>query len=379
MSRPYFRRKGDTANPVSNYVFIAFLIGVLYLFYLIIRPFLSDIFIAIVMAMVLYPFYSMLQKIFRGKKILSALLTILLLILVFLIPFSLLSGLITSQSLDFYQKISDGLKDGSLKKIIDIKLLSFNLLFERWQIDFQSLRVEEYVGKFLKTFSEFIYTEMTTLAKGVVGILFDLIIVLFITFFLLIDGEKFLREIKVFSPLEVTHHERIVLQLQRTLKATLKGSIIVALTQGLLGGIGFWIFGIPSSAFWGVCMVFSSVIPLVGTSILWVPAAIYLAFTSSLWMAIGLALWGTLIISGADNVLRPLLLKGEANLHPLLTFLSVLGGLIYFGFLGFILGPIVLSFLMTMFEIYKKEFLIEPPDLDADELGSAEGRSCRLP
>lgn len=363
MSRPHFIRKGDTANPVSKFVFIAFLIGVLYLFYLIIRPFLSDLFIAMVMAIVFYPLYKKLQRVLWGWKIVSALITILLIVLVFLIPVALLSGVITSQSLDFYQKISNGLKDGSLKKLIDLKLVSFNLFFERWQIDFQSLGVEEYVAKFLKTFSEFIYTEMAALAKGVAGILFDLIIVLFISFFLLIDGEKFLREIKVLSPLEVTHHERIVHQLERTLKATLKGSIIVALTQGFLGGVGFWIFNIPSAAFWGVCMVFSSVIPLVGTSILWIPAALYLAFTSSFWMAIGLALWGTLIISGADNVLRPLLLKGDANLHPLLTFLSVLGGLIYFGFLGFILGPIVLSFLMTLFEIYKKEFLSETPEI----------------
>ncbi len=338
---------------------MAFLLGVLYLFYLVIHPFLTDIFVATVTAMIFYPLYKKLLRVFKGWKILSAILTIFIMILTFLVPISLFSGVITGQSLDLYEKISKGLQDGSIKKTIDLKLVYFNLFFDRWQIDIQSLRFEEYVGKFLTTFSEFIYTEMTALAKGVAGILFDLIIVLFISFFLLIDGEKFLHEIKVFSPLEISHHNRILLQLERTIKATLKGSIIVAITQGILGGIGFWIFGVPSSAFWGACMVFSSVIPLIGTSIIWVPAALYLAFTSSFWMALGLALWGTLIISGADNVLRPLLLKGEANLHPLLTFLSVLGGLIYFGFLGFILGPVVLSFLMTLFDIYKREFLSE--------------------
>jgi predicted PurR-regulated permease PerM len=361
MSRPYFKKNEDSSTPFSNYVFMAFLFGILYLFYLVIHPFLTDLFVALVMAMVFYPIYKKLLKLFKGLKILSAILTVLIMILAFLIPIFLLSGVITSQSLDLYQKISKGLQDGSIKRVIDLKLVYFNLFFDRWQIDIQSLRLEEYIGKFLTTFSEFIYTEMTALAKGVAGTLFDLIIVLFVSFFLLIDGEKFLHEIKIFSPLEVTHHDRILLQLEKTVKATLKGSIIVALTQGLLGGIGFWIFGVPSSAFWGVCMVFSSVIPLIGTSIIWIPAALYLAFTSSYWMALGLVLWGTLIISGADNVLRPLLLKGEANLHPLLTFLSVLGGLIYFGFLGFILGPVVLSFLMTLFDIYKREFLEEIP------------------
>jgi predicted PurR-regulated permease PerM len=361
MSRPHFKKKEDSATPFSNFVFMAFLIGVLYLFYLVIRPFLTDIFVATVTAMICYPLYKKLVRAFKGLKILSAILTILVVILVFLVTLSLLSGVITSQSLDLYEKISRGLQDGSIKKAIDLKLVYFNLFFDRWQIDIETLRLEESIGKFLTTFSEFIYKEMTVLARGVAGTLFDLIIVLFISFFLLIDGEKFLYEIKMVSPLEVSHHDRILLQLEKTIKATLKGSIIVAITQGILGGIGFWIFGVPSSAFWGVCMVFSSVIPLIGTSIIWIPAALYLAFTSSFWMALGLALWGTLIVSGADNVLRPLLLKGETHLHPLLTFLSVLGGLIYFGFLGFILGPVVLSFLMTLFDIYKKEFLEETP------------------
>ncbi len=359
MAQPYFKKNEDSRTPFSNYVFLAFLIGVLYLFYLVIHPFLTDLFVATVIAMVFYPLYKKFLKLFRGWKILSALVTIFIMMLAFLIPISLLSGVITGQSLDLYQQISKGLQDGTIKKAIDLKLVYFNLFFDRWQINIQTLSLEEYAGRFLTSFSEFIYTEMTALARGLAGTLFDLIIVLFISFFLLIDGEKFLHEIRVFSPLEVSHHDRIILQLEKTVKATLKGSIIVALTQGLLGGIGFWIFNIPSAAFWGVCMVFSSVIPLVGTSIIWIPAALYLAFTSSFWMALGLALWGALIISGADNVLRPILLKGAANLHPLLTFLSVLGGLLYFGFLGFILGPVVLSFLMTLFDIYKKEFLID--------------------
>ena len=359
MSRPHLRNTRGSLPPSSLYVFIALLIGTLYLFYLIIRPFLSDVFMAVVMALVFYPFYKRLKKTLRGWENVSAFLTILFILLVFLLPLSLLSGLITSQSLDLYQKISSGLTDDFLEKLFNPQSLSIPNILSRLHLNIPNLHLEDYFGKILSTLSEFIYSEMAALAKGVVGIILDSIIVLFICFFLLIDGEKFLKEIKLLSPLEESHHERIVLQLERTLKATLKGSIIVAITQGVIGGIGFWIFQIPSAAFWGLCMVFSSVIPLIGTSLVWIPAALYLAFTSSLWAAVGLALWGTLFIAGSDNVLRPLLLKEKANLHPLLTFLSVLGGLLYFGFLGFILGPIALSFLMTLFDIYKSEFLTE--------------------
>ena len=360
MSSPYLRRKGDQVSAFSNYFFLAFLVGVLYIFYLVIRPFLKDIFLAIMFAMVFYPVYHVLQKWFRGRRIPAALVTVLLIVVVFLVPFTFISGLVAGQSLDLYKTISEGLQDGSLKKTLNVKMIYFSNFLEKWHIDAGSLQLDEKLWAALKNLTEFMYIQMTSLAKGFLGMLFDFIIILFISFFLLIDGEKFLREIKTVSPLEKPHHERILDQAGRTIKATLKGPIIVAFVQGLLGGIGFWIFQIPSAAFWGSLMVFSSVIPLVGTSIIWVPAVLYLAFTSSFWMALGMALWGTLIVAGADNVLRPLLLRGEANLHPLFTFLSILGGLSYFGFLGFILGPVVLSFLMTLFEIYKRDFLPEP-------------------
>lgn len=342
---------------LPGYVFIAFLIGVLYLFYLIIRPFLNDIFISIIIALVFYPLFVRFTRWFRGRAIPAALLTVLLVILFFIVPIALLSGVITTQSFDLYQSLSQGLQGKSLAAMLQVPIDLLHRLLDRLGLRNYEIDVWRYIESALSSVSDFIYQEMTVLAKGFLGVLLDMVIVLFISFFLLVDGEKFLREINAVSPLEDSHHQRIVSQLERTVKATLKGSVIVALVQGTLGGIGFWIFGIPSAAFWGVCMMLSSVIPLVGTALIWVPAAVYLALASSLGMGLGLALWGTLIIAGADNVLRALLLKGAVHLHPLLTFLSVLGGLMYFGFLGFILGPVVLSSLMTLFDIYKNDFL----------------------
>lgn len=356
MTWPQFPQK---ENSVPKLILIVFLIGVLYLFYLIIRPFLNDIFVSILITLVFYPVYKKFLKIFRGHRIPAGLSTILIVMLVFLIPVALLSGVITQQSFDLYQSLTEGVQKGTLKKTLETQIDYLNRGLERFSFHGYSLEIWSHVGNVLKSLSDFIYQQMTGFAKGFIGILLDIIIIIFISFFLIIDGEKFLQEIKAISPLEDAHYNRIMQQLERTIKATLKGSIIVAFVQGLVGGIGFWIFGIPSAAFWGVCMVFSSVVPLVGTSIIWIPAALYLALASSVWMAIGMALWGTLIISGVDNILRPALLKGAANLHPLLTFLSVLGGIMYFGFLGFILGPVVLSFLMTLFEIYKKDYLAE--------------------
>jgi predicted PurR-regulated permease PerM len=354
------KTKGSFFSSLSNYFFLAFLIGVLYIFYLILRPFLTDIFVAIMITMIFYPLYKIILKRFRDQRVLAGLATTLIILIVFLMPIILLSGLIAGQSLELYKKISDGIASGSIKKALDLKFIYYSNLLERWHISLNYLQLETRLGNFLKNLSEFIYIGMTSVAKGALGALVNMIIVLFITFFLLIDGDKFLRELKALNPLEAVYLDRIVAHAERTIKATLKGSVIIAVVQGMLGGIGFWIFGLPSPAFWGACMVFSSVIPLVGTSIIWVPGVLFLALTDSLGPALGLAAWGTFVIAGADNVLRPLLLKGEAHIHPLLTFLSILGGITYFGFLGFILGPVVLSFLMTLFEIYKRDFVGEP-------------------
>lgn len=237
MSQPIFTKSPNKGTPFSTFVFLVFLLGVLYLFYLVIRPFLLDLFVATVTAMVFSPFYTKIKGFLKDQRIPAALATLFLILLVFLIPLSLFSGLITAQSLDLYEKISKGLQDGSLQKAINLRLLSFNLFFDRWNIDLQTLRLEEQVGKILTTFSEFVYTEMTVLARGVASFFLDLVIVLFVTFFLLIDGEKFLAEVRLLSPLENAHYDRILNQLTRTIKATLKGSVVVALVQGFLGGV----------------------------------------------------------------------------------------------------------------------------------------------
>jgi predicted PurR-regulated permease PerM len=352
-----FPKFSQNEKALPGYIFIAFLIGVLYLFYLIIRPFLNDIFISILIALVFYPVFSKLSRWFRGRVIPAALVTMLLVFLLFLVPITFLSGVITTQSFELVQHLNKGLEGKTLAALLDIQIDQLHRLLDRLGLRDYDIDVWRYVQTALTSISDFIYQEMTVLAKGFIGVLLDIVIILFISFFLLADGEKFLREIGAVSPLEDAHHQRIIYQLERTVKATLKGSLIVALVQGTLGGIGFWIFGIPSATFWGVCMLLSSVIPLVGTALIWIPAAVYLALVSSFWMGLGLALWGALIIAGADNILRPAMLKGEVNLHPLLTFLSVLGGLMYFGFLGFILGPVVLSSLMTLIDIYKNDYL----------------------
>jgi predicted PurR-regulated permease PerM len=187
---------------------------------------------------------------------------------------------------------------------------------------------------------------------------------MFITFYLFIDGRSFLEEFKRLSPLDSRYNQEIIDELFKTIKLTFKGSLVIAVLQGILGATGFLLSGIDSWALWGAVMVLASLIPVVGTALIWGPAALIQAVTGHLWAAGFIVFWGIAVIGLADNLLRPQLLKGDTNIHPLLIFFSVMGGLSYFGFLGIILGPLILSLLVYILTMYKK--FINPQTLKAD-------------
>jgi predicted PurR-regulated permease PerM len=159
------------------------------------------------------------------------------------------------------------------------------------------------------------------------------------------------------SPLPRDMNDQIRRDVLVTLRATLKGSVVLALIYGLLSGLGFWLFGVPNALFWGTVMVFASVVPIFGTALVWVPAGIYLIIMGDWPQAVAVMVWCSVTMVVCDNWLRPKLIGGEANLHPLLTFFAVLGGITYFGMVGLILGPLVLAILLSLIEVYQRYFL----------------------
>ena len=182
---------------------------------------------------------------------------------------------------------------------------------------------------------------------------------------------------KRLSPLDPAHNEEIMRETETTIKATLWGTVIVAFVQGALGGVGFFIFGLPQPAFWGTVMIPAAVIPVVGSTIIWGPAAIYLLATGHLASGIGLILWGGVLVSVIDNVLKPILVKGSGDTPSIFIIFSILGGLTYFGMIGFILGPLILSFLLSLLRIYQKTIL-EPAAVAATPLSPQKQKPTLL-
>jgi predicted PurR-regulated permease PerM len=188
----------------------------------------------------------------------------------------------------------------------------------------------------------------------------DLGLFLLILFFLLRDGARLKAELRPISPFSDQQEAQIFDHLERTIKGALQAVVVVPVAQGILAGIGFMIFGVPSPFLWGTAVILAATVPLVGSPLGWVPACVYLMVQGHSGPALGLLVYGTVVVSGSDNVVKPLLLRGTARIHPLLGFLSILGGVLAFGVFGFLIGPVVLSLVLSAIRIYRLDVLRSP-------------------
>jgi predicted PurR-regulated permease PerM len=331
---------------------------ILYYSYLIIKPYLVEIFLALVLFIISKPLYNIIFKLFRRPGLSSAV-TCLLLAVFIVVPIITLAGLIAGQALDIYNLISQGLHSGDLWQNLTEKLAFVQDYAQKlnFPINFNNLQLEQLIRSALVNASQFIYTNSIGLVKGFTSVIFSLLLILFLTFFHLLEGDAFIDEIKALSPLDPAHNQEILGDVENTIKATLRGTVIVALIQGVLGGLGFLIFGIPRAAFWGTVMVPASVIPVVGAALIWLPGALFLFFQGLTWQALGLVFWGVVVIGAIDNLVKPYLMKGARYTPTVFTLFAIMGGITYFGTIGFILGPLILSFLLSVLSIYQKTIL----------------------
>jgi predicted PurR-regulated permease PerM len=332
---------------------------VLYYSYLIIKPYLLNIFIALVLFFTAKPLYAALTRLLRGYKVLASALTCLILLLVILIPLFSLMGIIATQALEFSSQVSKGIQNGQLWAWVSAKVDAIKLYLTHLNLPVPpgDINLAEIVKTAVTKASAFIYTNAIGLIKGFTVFFFDLLLVLFIAFFMFLQGDDFILAIKGLSPLDPAHNDEILRETEVTIKATLWGTVIVAVAQGALGGVGFLLFGLPQPAFWGTVMIPAAVIPVVGSTIIWGPAAVYLIFTGHIGAGVGLIIWGGVVVSLIDNILKPILMKGSGETPSIFILFSILGGLTYFGMIGFILGPLILSFLLSLLRIYQKTIL----------------------
>lgn len=339
---------------------------VLYYSYEIIKPYLIDIFLAFVLFITAKPLFRGLTRIFFGRKILASGVTCLILALFILIPLLTMVSIIANQALEFSGVIKEGLKSDQLWQWIDGKtnLITSYLKSLNLPVPPEQIKLENVIRTVLIKASEFIYSNAIGLLRGFTVFFMDMLLVLLVTFFMFLQGDDFIEEIKKLSPLDSAHNEAILQEMEATIKATMWSTVVVAIVQGAMGGLGFFVVGLPQPAFWGTVMIPASVIPVVGAALIWVPGVIYLLIQGHTAKAIGLLIYFVIIVGSVDNFLRPILTRGTRSTPAIFILFAILGGISYFGMVGFILGPLILSFLLSLLQIYQKTILAPAPSLE---------------
>lgn len=338
---------GEPNHSVSELYFLLILLaGILILVFLIFKPFLLALILAVVFATVFEPLRKKIFGLTKNKESLTALLATGSVLIIVIAPIVFLGTQIFQEALGLYSSltINDGAKD--ISRIIDDVARDL-ARFSPVPIEF-SFDIDQYLKQGLSWLIQHLGPFFSNIAKLMLGIF----VFLAALYYLFKDGYKFKRTIVAISPLQNIHDEIIFNKLGLAINSVIRGNLTVAFVQGILTAIGFTIFGVPNAALWGSVTVIAALIPGVGTALVLIPAVIYLFIIGKTIFAIGLIIWGMTAVGLVDNFLGPKLASRGIQIHSFLILLSILGGVGFFGPLGFLLGPLVLSLLFALLEIY---------------------------
>jgi predicted PurR-regulated permease PerM len=320
------------------------------LFTVVIRDFLLTIFLAAIFAGLVRPLYLQFVDAFRGNRPLASALTVIVLLVLVMAPLLIVLGVVTNEAM----RMSEGIRPG-IEEVVARPSTLWQYLDRIPFID----RIEPYRAQIINKGSEaiaalgnFLVTSLSNTTRGTLSFLFQFFIFLYTLFFLLMDGPDMLRAALNYLPLRDSEKQQMLDRFVSVTRATLKGTLVIGVIQGTLSGFAFWIAGIQGAVFWGTVMMVLSILPVVGGALVWVPACIILAATGQWMKAVMLAAFCALVVGSVDNLLRPRLVGRDTRMHDLLILFSTLGGIIAFGPIGFIVGPIVAALFVTSWEIF---------------------------
>ena len=349
--------KGPTSN-IYKWALAALILLALYLGYRVFSPFLAPVIFSSVLAAIFYPLQSRLAARLGGRDTLAALAVLVLVVVcVFLPTFVFFSGLVSQAAtsiadLTAWVRSEDFARLAERARVDEVTAW----LHERLPfLDLSGLNVQAGLIDFSRNLGQTVIRTGTSIVGNAVDVLFSFLIMLFVLFFFLRDGRRIVAYVKYLSPLHESQEDSIIASLRNVSRAVLVGGLLVAVLQGVAGGVGLAIAGIPA-LFWGTMMGFTSLIPVLGTGLVWVPASTYLLLTGQWKMGVFLLLWCGVGVTSIDTFLRPYFMRGSSGMPLLAIFLSVIGGLQIFGPAGLLYGPPILAFAMVMLRLYAEEF-----------------------
>ncbi len=344
--------------------FFAILVVLIYQIGIIFRPFLLPVLWAAILAHVTLPLHVRLTALFKGRETASAaLLTVGIMALV-VTPVAFLIFLLVHEAGAAYDGINAWVQSGGVKRLPEeISKLPFGRLAQELigRLVITQGDLETFLLQSAKALSGFGIDQVTSLAKNAFLLVANFLVMILTLFFFFKDGSRLFQGLYRIIPLEETHKQKIFGRLDQTITAVVKGVVITAIVQGLLAGAAYAILGVPLPVFLMALTILLAPLPFGGTALVWGPVVLYLYWVGPFWKALAMLLWGAGVVTTVDNILKPLLIGQGAKLPVLFLFFSILGGLAAYGLIGLFLGPILLAILMTAIQIYREEYLTQPP------------------
>lgn len=327
---------------IRKYFFFAlFLIGAV-LTVMILWPFAKVIILSIALSAVLFPIYKFIKKYLKVSWV-SSLLTVLIFLIVLCVPLFIIGTTVFNQSQNLYAWVAD---NGGLDNITKVFNRSIENIFPGGSINLKD-SITSVAGNFTNSIGDAFTATLTTI--------FSLFLVLLSMFYFLKDGINWKQLIVHFSPLSDEGGNKILTRLNGAVNGIIKGYLLIGAIQGILMGVGLAIFGVPNAALWGVFAAIASLIPTVGTSLVAIPAVLFLLISGQTGAAIGFGIWSAALVGSIDNFLNPYFVGKKINIHPLLVLFSVLGGIVLMGPIGILIGPLAISFMYALSSVYKTE------------------------
>lgn len=333
--------------------FLLFLAVVSLAFGWILLPFFGAIFWAVVLAIVFAPVYRHILMRMRQRQNLAAVVTVLLCLVMVILPVTLLIFSLAQEAFTFYEKIRSRQWDlgADFQQLLTMLPSWMVNLLDRFDItDLATLREKVTAGAMQG--GQFIASRTFQLGQNIFGFLVGLVIMLYLLFFFLRDGESIAESIRRAAPLSTEYKQILFLKFGTVIRATIKGNLVVASVQGALGGMIFWIMGVQGALLWAVVMAVLSLLPAVGAGLVWGPVAIYFLLSGSVLKGVILIAFGLFVIGLIDNLLRPLLVGKDTQMPDYVVLVSTLGGLALFGLNGFVIGPVIAAMFIAGWELF---------------------------
>jgi predicted PurR-regulated permease PerM len=340
--------------------FFGVFIYLLYQFLHILSPFVTALMGAVTLTLIFYPAHVRIRRVIRNPQISAAVSTVLILLII-VAPVILLAWLLVKEAAQVFPTVQTWMKAAAhspgdswaqaLPAPLHALWMRLEQYFALWEVDLQHLILTNInqIGNEITAFG-------AKTVKNILFIIFDFVVLIFTLFFFLRDGAKMIRWVVDLVPMEPENKELILQRLDRTLSAVVRGVFITASTQGVLAGIGFLVTGVHFPVLLTFATAFMALIPIAGAASVWLPVAIYTLAKGSLAKGLFLLLWGGLVVSLVDNFLRPVIIGEKAKLPVLLLFLGILGGLQVYGFVGILVGPLMIASVMAFAKIYREQY-----------------------